>query len=93
MQLLLLLCLHGRVFFVVQRLLTVKKVFENRNALQEQMTIWENISKEYPTYRDAYFQAAVLAYRLGDSTKERLYLEKTLQLDPNYEPAKKLQER
>src|SRR5690349_16412869 len=40
---------------LIQRLLAVGNALEKRNALVQQMTLWENISKQYPTYRDAYF--------------------------------------
>lgn len=62
-----------------------------RESLSQDLGLWEGIAQKYPTYRDAYFQASVLAYRLGDSTKEQILLDKTLQLDPNYAPAQNLE--
>lgn len=58
--------------------------------LQHELTTWENVTKAYPTYRDAYFEAAVLAYRLGKKEKEEMYLQKTLSIDPNFAPALEL---
>lgn len=62
-----------------------------RLRLHKEMTLWENISQKYPTYRDASFQVAVLAYRLGETQKEKEYLDKTLAIDPNFEPAQNLE--
>lgn len=64
--------------------------------VQRELTVWEHVMKEYPTYRDAYFEAAVLAYRLGKKDKEAEYLQKALSIDPNFQPAlelKKLSEK
>lgn len=59
-------------------------VLTKRAKLQTEMTLWENIAVKYPTYRDANFKVAVIAYQLGDRQKEELYLHKTLEIDPNY---------
>lgn len=73
-----------------EKLLFLKNVVEERVKLSQDLKLWESIMAKYPGYRDAYFQAAVLAYRLGDTKKEKEYLGKTLQIDPNYQPAKSL---
>lgn len=76
------------LFFAGQRLASV---LIKRQELLQNMRLWEGIAQKYPTYRDAYFHAAVFAYELGDDQKKNLYLQKVLLLDPNYEPAKRLQ--
>lgn len=58
--------------------------------LQHELATWENVAQAYPTYRDAYFEAAVLAYRLGKKEKEEEYLQKALSIDPNFAPALEL---
>ena len=58
--------------------------------LTKELLSWESIIKRYPTYRDAYFEAAMLAYRLGDSAKEQNYLEHVLVIDPDFKPAQEL---
>jgi|SRR5579872_4436978 len=75
----------------IQKSLVLKEVVAQRVALAKQMSLWDSIAAQYPGYRDAYFQAAILAYRLGDKTDENAYLEKALEIDPNYEPAKNLE--
>src|SRR5260221_2697089 len=60
---------------------------QNYAKLQQNLKTWENIAQRYPTYRDAYFEAAILAYRLGDREKEAVYIDKILMIDPNFQPA------
>lgn len=62
-----------------------------REKLMQEENLWENIVQRYPSYRDAYFQLAVISYRLGDPDQEREFLNKTLQIDPNFVPAQNLQ--
>lgn len=75
---------------VLEKSLALKNIVNERKTLAANMQLWENIAQKYPGYRDAYFQTAVLAYQLGDSAKEKIYLERALQIDPNYAPAKEL---
>lgn len=76
-----------------QRVLAFERVLMQREKLTEDLKLWENIAAKYPGYRDAYFQAATIAYRLGDTGKEKELLAKTLQLDPNFMPARDLENR
>lgn len=75
----------------VEKLGNLQKVVAQRLILTQQMNLWEGIAQKYPTYRDAYFQAAVLAYQLKETEKEKQYLSKALELDPNYVPAQNLE--
>lgn len=75
----------------VQKALELQSVVIQRMKLSQDLGLWKGIAQKYPTYRDAYFQAAVLAYRLGDMNAERVLIGKTLQLDPNYLPAQNLE--
>jgi len=59
--------------------------------LQKDLKTWEAIIQRYPTYRDAYFEAAVLSYRLGDKEKEVLLLTKLQTIDPNFALAQQLE--
>lgn len=64
-----------------------------RQHLYAEMQLWSNIAKTYPTYRDAYFKGALIAYELGDSKKLQYFLDKLHLLDPNFPltaPLKKL---
>ncbi|HYK08722.1 MAG TPA: hypothetical protein VEW42_04470 [Candidatus Eisenbacteria bacterium] len=78
-------------YFLFQKTNELQVVVSKRNLLQEDLGLWQGIAQKYPTYRDAYFQASVLAYRLGNTQLEQTLLAKTLQLDPNYLPAQNLE--
>lgn len=67
-----------------------RKRQSNPTDIRKLITLWEKITQEKPDYRDGYFQIAVLYYKLGENEKVREYVEKTLLLDPNFEPAGKL---
>lgn len=70
---------------------TVYTLLVKRAQLQDDMRLWENIGKQYPTYRDANFQVALLAYRLHEDSISRKYVQQVLLLDPNYAPARTLE--
>ncbi|HET9946605.1 MAG TPA: hypothetical protein VFQ63_00940 [Patescibacteria group bacterium] len=57
----------------------------NRKELAQQLTEWTEITKKYPSYRDAYIEAAILAYKLGDKVKAGAMIEKALMIDPTFE--------
>lgn len=59
--------------------------------IETEIQKWKRVVAVRPDYRDGYFELAILTYRLGRLDKTRLYLEKVLALDPNYEPARKLE--
>lgn len=68
------------------------KVVYAREKLNNEMKLWQNITKEYPNYRDAYMASAVLAYRLGDRGKEQVFLRGLKLLDPNFPFIKTLEQ-
>lgn len=52
--------------------------------LKRQISRWEQIASASPTYRDAYIQLAVISDQLNSFVEARFYLEKVLELDPNW---------
>ncbi len=68
-----------------------KKQYSNPEDIKQLISAWEKIVAEKPNYRDGYLQLAVLHYKIYENTKAKEYLQKALELDPNYEPAKELQ--
>lgn len=62
-----------------------------RERLTQEIKYWQDISNKHKDYRDAYFRLAVLEYKLGDKAKASFYLQKTLELDPNFESARRLE--
>ncbi len=64
-----------------------------RAQLTAQLQLWEEIVQKYPTYRDAYFEAARIAYRLNDREKSWKLVQKVLAIDPNFAAGKELELR
>lgn len=69
------------------------RLISERNMLEEQLRTWENIASHYPTYRDAHFEVAVLAYKLGKRDVMESELKKVLEMDPNFQLALDLQKQ
>lgn len=63
-----------------------------REKLREQMSLWENITKQYPNYRDANVEGEIYAYMLADKGKEQYFLQNLQLLDPNFPLTKTLEQ-
>ncbi len=57
------------------------------NQLQHELAFWQSVVERLTSYRDAFIQASVLSYRLNQVEQARAYLNKALELDPNFKPA------
>ena len=68
-----------------------KEINFERTKIESEIKLWEEISQKFPEYKDAYFQLAVLNYKLGNIEPAKYYVEKALFIDPNFEKAKNLQ--
>lgn len=75
-----------------RNILRWSSVLVAREKLYEEMTLWENITQKYPSYRDAYVEGAIFAYRLGDKNKEQYFLDNLQVLDPNFPITKSLEQ-
>lgn len=62
-----------------------------RQEIMQKLHYWEEVVEKYKGYRDGYFQAALLAYQLGENGKSNVYLQKALELDPNFEEGRRLE--
>lgn len=63
-----------------------------RDQLEEELTYWKAFVSKSPNYRDAYFALAITEYKLGNTLNAKMYIKKGLDLDPNSENGKKLEE-
>lgn len=63
-----------------------------REELTKDLKFWENFIAQHQDYKDAYFKASILEYKLGDSAQAKMYAEKGLSLDPNSNDGKKIEE-
>lgn len=69
------------------------RLYNEKIEVLENIVFWKNQIKERPKFRDAYFNLALLNYRLRNMEKANSNLEKTLELDPNFEKGRELQKQ
>ena len=84
----------GIIFFGISMYKNLNQltiIVKDRQNLNSKINFWQSIAQQYEGYKDAYFQIAVLQYKLGDFYKSKVANNKALILDPNFEEAKKLQ--
>ena len=62
-----------------------------RKEIEAEIEKWRNVVRERPDYRDAYFELALLTYRLERFGEARFYLRKVFELDPNFEAGRELE--
>jgi hypothetical protein len=70
---------------------TKQSIDLQREALGKELSFWKNFISKNQNYRDAYFQASMLEYRLGNAVKAKKYVEKGLSLDPSSENGRKIE--
>ncbi len=63
-----------------------------RAKVEAEVDFWNKVLGKYPNFRDAYYQRSVLEYRLGEKIQAERDIQKVLEIDPNFEPALKLEE-
>jgi tetratricopeptide (TPR) repeat protein len=76
---------------IYQNLNQTVQINNQRQDLQSKANFWQSISDKYDSFKDAYFQKALLEYKLGQIDKAKEDNLKALLLDPNFEDAKKLE--
>ena len=76
---------------IYQNLNQTVQINNQRQDLQSKANFWQSISDKYDGFKDAYFQKALLEYKLGQIDKAKEDNLKALLLDPNFEDAKKLE--
>jgi tetratricopeptide (TPR) repeat protein len=63
----------------------------NKGELEKLVAKWRGIVADNLDYRDGYLRLAIYYFRLGDDKNAKENLNIALKLDPNFEPAKSLQ--
>lgn len=71
---------------------TKKNIDSQREVLVHDLKFWEDFISKHQNFPDAYFQASILEYRLGNISKAKTYAEKGSALDPNSQFGKKIEE-
>lgn len=68
-----------------------EELLAKREEITQKIKYLENVVLKYKDYRDGYYQLAILEYNLGNFDKAKFYLQKTLELDPNFEKGRELE--
>jgi len=68
-----------------------KKINSNPEEIQKLIGWWQEFLAEKPDYRDGYLHLAKLHWQLYQDDQAQTNLQKALELDPNYEPARELE--
>ena len=62
----------------------------SKNEAETKLSYWESIILSHPQFPAAYYEAAVYAIQLNKIEKAQSFLEKALQVDPNFFEAETL---
>lgn len=65
-------------------------VQENRHKITAEIAHWKKIADQYTGYRDVYYKIAVLEYRQGNVVEAKKYIQKALEVDPNFDAGRVL---
>lgn len=68
-----------------------RKLYSDPEEIKKLIALWQKIIEEKPGYRDGHLQLAYLHYKLYENEKAKEYLEKAIELDPNYKLARELE--
>ncbi|MBI4084719.1 MAG: hypothetical protein HY431_02335 [Candidatus Levybacteria bacterium] len=60
------------------------KLRQERARYLQEIAYWKRVVDQYEGYRDGYFKLALLTYQLGEKALARSYLQKAMELDPNF---------
>ncbi len=69
----------------------LERVERQKQKLSSEIVFWEKTLITHPGYRDGYFQLALLEYQVKDFEKAKIYTQKALDLDPNFEKGRELE--
>lgn len=75
---------------LLEQLKLVETLIHKPRDIASEISKWRKIVLDKPDYRDGYFRLAVSYYQIFDEEMAKRNILKTLELDPNFEPAKLL---
>ncbi len=78
-------------FALAKNIDTRKLQMEKIAQVNQEIEFWSKIAEKHRDYRDAYYQLAVLNYRIGETEKSKIFLKKVFLLDPNFKEGRKLE--
>ena len=65
-------------------------VRNDRQKVANEIMHWKKIAEKYIGYRDVYYRIAFLEYTQGNFEEAKKYVEKALQVDPNFDAGRVL---
>lgn len=77
-------------FNLLTNLQNQNQISFQKEKIQSEIRLWQDIADKFKNYKEAYYELAVLEYQLGDIEKSKYYLDKSLFLDPNFDKAREL---
>jgi tetratricopeptide (TPR) repeat protein len=78
-------------FFLYNAIKERQQVETEKEKVMQEINYWENVVSEHKDYRDGFFKLALLEYQIGNKQKSWEYLQKSLELDPNFEKGRDLE--
>lgn len=78
---------------LIHNIQAVQHMRVERGKINQEIAYWKQIANQYEGYRDVYFRIAALEYKVGNTTESKQYMEKALELDPNFEAGRVLGEK
>jgi tetratricopeptide (TPR) repeat protein len=67
-------------------------VQENRQKVALEIAHWKKVADQYIGYRDIYYRIAFLEYSQGNFVEAKKYVQKALDVDPNFDAGRVLGE-
>lgn len=65
-------------------------IAQEKVQMTKEIGYWEQFTQQHGAYRDVYLRMAALQYRTGNTGKAKVFIQKALELDPNFEAGKVL---
>ena len=64
---------------------------KEKGELLREKVLLQRVVKKYPDFRDGYYKLAEVEYRLDNIEGAKWYIQKALEIDPNFKPARELE--
>lgn len=68
-------------------------VQNDRQKVANEIDHWKRIADKYIGYRDVYYRIAFLEYTQGNLEEAKKYVQKALEVDPNFDAGRVLGEK
>lgn len=80
----LLMAIASQAYAIIQDTHMLTSIQEKQEKVKQEIAYWEQVVSIHKDYRDGYFKLALLAQQVGDKKRAKEYVEKSLELDPDF---------